>query len=437
MACASPPADHAAVPPKPLRADPIRFEFAVYYLPVPTSDPEVRLDALLAGGFPGFRRVQKLSAGRGQSVMARRVRDVKGAYPPPPAEALHDFSHGLTAEQEAALLSSREALILDFRISGEPPWKGLRAACELVERIARATGGLVWDEETREFFTPEAWEHRRLAAWTAEIPEVSRHVTIHVYSKDGGLRAVSLGMAKLGLPDVAVEGFSGSSLRPMGNLVNLVEQALAEGVGIGDDGAFTLRLRDIRNAHVREDQLASLKRGAKGEARLRLRAGVKEEGDPDNRLLVIGFDRSPGPDPTARQHSLIASLFGSEDSTTEADMHDEELLAASRAARAELPALHQAFEAGLASGEYILVKAPFEVPGGGQEWMWVEVRSWMSGTITGLLKNDPSSVPNLKAGQIVTVKEVDLFDYIHHRADGKEEGNRTGAILDQDGLGRI
>ncbi len=430
LACAGRPADgRAVVPPGPLRSDPVTFELAVYYLPVPASDPLAHLGALLAHDFPGFRPVPQLSVTRGRSVAARLERDVQGSYAPPDAEGLRLFGRGLTPEQATALRSSREALVLDFRISGELPFKGLRAACELAGRIARETGGLVWDETTREVFTPEAWDDRRLSTWTEEIPEVSQQTALHLYRKDDGMRAISLGMAKLGLPDVVVEGFGAAKNHSMENLVNLLEQAFAEGAVVGPGGKLTLRLRDLKNAAAREPQVQGQKPNARGEARLRLRSGVKEEGDPPNRLIAIAFDRYPGPDLPARQESLLDALFGSEESAVVYTQHDEELLAASRAARAELPALHRAFDAGLQADEYILVKAPFVYPGG-NEWMWVEVLAWKDGTITGLLKNVPISAKGLKVGQTVTVSEADLFDFIHHRPDGTDEGNRTGAILE-------
>jgi uncharacterized protein YegJ (DUF2314 family) len=63
--------------------------------------------------------------------------------------------------------------------------------------------------------------------------------------------------------------------------------------------------------------------------------------------------------------------------------------------------------------------------------MWVEVTRWSDGKIEGLLANDPFEIPSLRAGQNVTVNEADIFDYIHRHADGKQEGNTTGAIIEQ------
>jgi len=418
----------------PLRAKSITFELAVYYLPAPAGDPRPRLDALLSRDAPELRLVARLPAiTKGRFVSVRLDRDAQRSYAPPDAARLRYRSRGLTAEQAAGLPSSKEALVMDFRITGEPPWKGLRAACAVAGRIARETGGLVWDDETREVFSPDAWERQRLASWSEEIPRVRDHTVIDYYrmsERGDSMRAVTLGMAKLGLPDVVVEGLSPSQARSVANLVNSLDQALAEGAPVGREGEVTLRLRDLRNTAARKAQVDALKAGAKGEALLRLCQGIKQPGDPENRLIAVSFDRYSGPELRVRAENLFSSLFGAEESLARAE-HDEELLAASRAARGKLPALHKALDAGLAPGEYILVKVPFATPDGGNEWMWVEVSTWSHGAITGTLMNDPAARKDLHAGQTVTVDEDEVFDYIRHRPDGREEGNATGAILEK------
>lgn len=61
--------------------------------------------------------------------------------------------------------------------------------------------------------------------------------------------------------------------------------------------------------------------------------------------------------------------------------------------------------------------------------MWVEVTGWKDQKITGLLENEPADVADLHAGQVVEVKEEDVFDYIRYYADGREQGNTTGEII--------
>ena len=125
---------------------------------------------------------------------------------------------------------------------------------------------------------------------------------------------------------------------------------------------------------------------------------------------------------------MLGALFGFEDSVQRV-RHTNELLEASKAANAKLPGLREAFRRGLQPGEYIQVKAPFATPDGGTEWMWVEVTSWDGDVISGLLKNEPANIPSLHGGQLVTVSQSKVFDYIRRGADGREDGNETGRIL--------
>jgi uncharacterized protein YegJ (DUF2314 family) len=125
---------------------------------------------------------------------------------------------------------------------------------------------------------------------------------------------------------------------------------------------------------------------------------------------------------------MLNCFFGWEDSVAHIQ-HDEALLEASRKARAKLPELHRAFSAGLQPGEFIQLKAPFQTPGGGNEWMWVEVVSWKADDIKGTLENEPFDIPSLHGGQIVHVREEDVFDYIRHYPDDRTEGNTTGSII--------
>lgn len=126
---------------------------------------------------------------------------------------------------------------------------------------------------------------------------------------------------------------------------------------------------------------------------------------------------------------MFAALFGAEEAIARI-RHSDELLALSGKARARLPELHKSFVAGLAPGEFVHLKVPFDVAGGGHEYMWVEVVQWNSdGRIKGMLRNEPQQVPDLHAGAIVSFAEDDVFDYILHHANGSNEGNETGQLI--------
>ncbi|MBN1911633.1 MAG: DUF2314 domain-containing protein [Pirellulales bacterium] len=417
------------IPAGDLMADQMAYEFAIYYLPRPDKDPLGELNRLLKDRFKGFTKVEKISPSETQkAVAARIIKDVKESYAPPDLESLQHSGRGLDRQQATALQGCECTLVLDFAYPREHVWDGMREAVQLLSQLARATGGLVWDEETRETFTPDEWDKRRIAEGTEDVPDISNHITIHVYSSGEHVRAITLGMAKFGLPDVVVDRFSWSDSKKMGHLMNLLAQAMAEGAEAKANGDLDLDIKAIRHLKVRELMLSSPGPNATSKALLSLRKGVWEEGDPQNRLIAIGADRYAGPDVHARQEKMLGGLFGWEDSIVYLK-HNEKILEASRRAKAKLPALKKAFHAGLAPGEFILLKAPFETPDGGDEWMWVEVTSWKGARVKGLLKNEPFNIPDLHSGQIVEISETEVFDYVRRYPDGRSEGNETGKII--------
>ena len=418
-----------AIPAGVLMDQSIRFRYAIYYLPSPPADPLVALQELLSKEKRPPALVNELPDKPGKPVIyGRSVTEVQTKYAPPDMRSLQYFGRGLTRDQAEELQKSRQVFIMECAHDKEHTWEGLRMANQIAEAMARETGGLVWDEMTHEVFTPVAWNNMRIQTWTQDIPDVSDQTTIHAYRSDEYVRAITLGMAKFGLPDVVAEDFSWSLNRTIGHLINLFCQSMAEGAVIERPGEYDLDIRRIQNSEVREAQITSLKTNATAVALLSLKKGKWEQGDPENRLIELGFERYPGRDVHAKQAEMLSSLFGFEDDVTRVT-HSEELLAASRRAKARLPALREEFVEGLDPGEFIQVKTPFKTPDGGQEWMWVEITTWEGEKIKGVLKNEPFNIPSLHGGQIVNVKQQDVFDYIRRYPDGRQEGNETGAII--------
>ncbi|MBI3860486.1 MAG: DUF2314 domain-containing protein [Planctomycetia bacterium] len=363
-------------------------------------------------------------------MAARIENDPKSHYAPPDERSLQYFGRGLAREQAAGLQDSKVVLILEFGFPKERVWNWLRAAGSITHSLTKATGGLIWDEATREVFSPDAWEEKRLHDWVEEVPDITQQIVIHAYRDEEHVRAITLGMAKCGLADIVIEGFPWSLNRNMGHIINLFAQSIAEGATCKVPGDFDLNFRAIRNSQVRDPQVTTLMPNATGVALLYLQNGIRQDGDPDNRLVEITFQRGLGPDIHAKQDHVLSAAFGFRDSVTNVK-HDEAIEAASRAARRKLPELRATFEMGLAPGEFILVKAPFRTADKGREFMWVEISSWKGSKITGLLQNQPRNVPDLHAGQVVEVSEADVFDYIRRRADGTSEGNETGKLMEK------
>lgn len=419
----------------PQQTGPIRFQFAIYYAVTPAADPMGALRGVLGKTSSGPKLLASMPAPA--SITAPVVfanwntTTVLKEYRAPSMEMLQRFGRGISREQAEALQKADKALILDFAHPAQQSSAAMQKALQVTLQVARDTNGLLWDEETREVFSPDEWQKRRIDTWAAGVPDVAQHVTIHAYRSGDLVRAITLGMAKFGLPDVVVSDFSWSSNRPMSNLVNSFSQAMAEGATLAQPGQYDLDLRALKHAAARDPMLANLKPNAAAVARLALVNGTRESGDPQNRLYEIRFDRYKGPDRYAQQTALLVSAFGADEDGVTRLKHNDELLAASKKAGAQLPRLRDAFAKGLQPGEYILVKAPFTTRGGGNEWMWVEVARWNGDAIEGLLKNEPVDVPALHAGQMVKVSQAKVFDYMRRYADGREEGNETSKIIER------
>jgi len=407
----------------------IRFEYAVYMLPRHVTDPFLLLRKALDQKYPGLKLVDELPKNPSEMMLSAHLqRAIQQAYAPPSIEMLKVSGNDISDEQGQALQKSEEAFVLEFAHPKTNVWTAMRNADALIEEIARDEHGLIFDEETREAFSPNAWHTKRWGSWHDTVPEMSSQTVIHIYRKEEFVRAITLGMKKAGLPDVIVDDFFWSSANQVEHLINLFCQSLAEGASLDKRGTFYLNLRTIQNSALRNRQLDSLKENSTGVGFLNLREGVREEGDPDNRLIQLTFDRYVGVDIHAKRERMLSCFFGWEDKIRTV-RHDEQVLEASAKARSKLPEFHKLFDAGLQPGEFLQVKAPFPAPSGGNEWMWVEVTSWKGSKIKGLLENQPFNIPDLHSGQIVKVREEDVFDYLWQYSDGREEGNTTGEIL--------
>jgi len=407
----------------------IDFRFAVYMLPIAKKDPQVALSAAIAKYAPSMRQV----AGRPEkpiemAVNAQLLKNVAREYPPPTVEDLKYRGKGLSKGQVLAVQASKQVFVVEFTHPKERVWEALRAANLIIEQIARDTSGLIWDEETKDLFTPEFWEQRRLSNWTGGIPNIETQTAVQTYQKGEFVRGVSGGMKKAGLPDIVVEEFDWSSESHVVDLINLFCQRLIEGASVNVPGIFTLHLSEIKDTAARESELRALKPNGIGVGYLRLKVGKADEGDPQNRLIELSSDRYDGIDPQSKKQRLLRCFFGSTDVATNVE-HTDEVLEESRKARSQLPSLFEKYNAGLDPGEYIQVKAPFKTPSGGNEWMWVEITHWKNKRIRGVLENDPVLIPEFHSGEVVEIREDDVFDYIHRFPDGHREGNTTGEVI--------
>jgi uncharacterized protein YegJ (DUF2314 family) len=298
----------------------------------------------------------------------------------------------------------------------------MQNANKLITELIINENDIIWDSETRECFTKDFWNENRLIKDNSI--NVSKHITIHLYQKNDYCRAITLGMLKFGLPDICIENLPCHSNLSVSSLINLTAQTFLDKKTIDKKGKLSIDIDLVKNQELKTDLLNSVEVKAEKKAEINISQGVWEEGDPQNRIIEIGF---PKKNPQIEQDELIAKVFGAKDEVSYL-IHDDELLAASERAKRKIPELYNKFSKGLPLGTHMLIKFPFENMKGEREWMWVEIVKWEDKTIKGLLQNDPQIVKTLKTGQEVTKNIDDMFDYILYLPDGTQEGNETGML---------
>jgi hypothetical protein len=238
-----------ATPGQPLSAqswqpESVGFAIGLYYLRVPGSDP-VKAARTLAADRRFVRKVvEKLDmAARDQSLMSIAYSSkVADDYKPPSPGALRYFGRGLGSEQVEALQKAPRVLALAFAHPASQSAAGLRSAEKLVLELAQQENAIIYDVETREAFTPDVWQRSRVETWEGGTPDVSKQIVIHAYNAGGSIRSISLGMARLGLPDLVVNDSVWSLNRPLGNTINALGQQLVERGRPDETGAMHLNI---------------------------------------------------------------------------------------------------------------------------------------------------------------------------------------------------
>ncbi len=289
--------------------------------------------------------------------------------PPPPVEHLELFARGFSESDARDFAKVAAVRVMAFSLR-EPV--GVRAADLLIERVASNTGAYVYDTSTRELFTLAAWHANRVAAWNDKIPQAARQVAVHGYRDGERYRAVSLGMEKFGLPDVAVNEIAGVDLPRIDVLMQLTLQALVE------QGTAKLVLKT---------------KGANLE--IPLAPSTPEDGDAENRLFAIRGDLGP-----------LLDRVGEVDTLKGVRGDDAEIAAAVAKVQSRIPALARRFAAGLGPSGVLRVKASFD-----GEAMWIDVKLWKEGVLRGPLRDHPQVAAGLVAGQTVSIREGEVLDY--------------------------
>lgn len=254
-----------------------------------------------------------------------------------------------------------------------------------------------------------------VARYEGDTPDVTALTLIEgVPTDDGGMRLVTRGLGKVGLPELVHADITEDNANAAGLVLTTAAQQLYEQ---GLQKRLLLQGATLRSPGVRD-----LTCGVQGS--LSLSPAEAGPDDPLGPLSLVQFDgavqgctpapaTSPAPVPEQMRPTTL------------------EEAQAQALARLQGP-VRDAFVAGLPPAEALLIKAPFEGPRGRVEWMWVRVSEWRTdGTLIGTLANQPSLIADLSRGDTVQLRDDSAFDYLWVHPDGAREGNTTAAFLRQ------
>jgi hypothetical protein len=278
--------------------------FALYVPRASRVDAEALVDAVLRK-HGGFQRTQDRAPARLPSVFVEHV--AAALLPRPDRRRLQVVGRGLGAQEQDTVAESRRAVFLRFEYAADEAFERIHRAHAIVSELAAAIGSPVQSDDNGLVYGRAAWAERAAATGEQGL-EVGALVCIHVHPAAGDPpldRHVSLGMAALGLPDLAIEHVPRAVVEETGWLVEAVGQLLAEGAAPDADGHLDVRLSALRGSRLRQHIGARAR--ADGHLGVRLVAARRQAGDADNRLWAIELT---GDDPpAARTAGAVAALF--------------------------------------------------------------------------------------------------------------------------------
>lgn len=434
LAHAAEPSPKAAAPAKApgtpfpqqvLHSAELYYSVLLFHPTAPKGDVVAEANKLLAAKYKELSGAWKAGAPTPEVVVEAVSQD---KLDPIDEDHLRYFARKVEPEERKRLAGAKHATALNFHIPFAKRHESLLAAMRFSHQLAAEQKALLWDAETREYFSPRSWKETRVDGWSGGVPSLPSHITMHVYADGGAQRMITLGMVKLGLPDLVVEQVPGSMTSDMGKLVNGVAQLLAEGLGVSANGELAVDLTRVKDAKVQRMVTADDPKTAKRNAKLWAIEGRRDSGDPENPLLEIAFPGSGSAH--ARQLAALDALFGKKpDSLTAAPPGDPELEAVARKARARLNELRPRITKGIHPPEVLLVKAGFRTDDDNLEYMWMEVVVWEKDRLKGTLANEPFNVSRLRRGSPVDVAESEVQDYLYVSPTGTREGGESSTIL--------
>lgn len=138
--------------------------------------------------------------------------------------------------------------------------------------------------------------------------------------------------------------------------------------------------------------------------------------------------RNDAPLATSAPTDQPLTLIG--ESASSLQEFDRLIAPAVKQARKTLPKARQRFSAGLPAGQVFFLTTRIFDADGRYEQVFVRVKNWSGNTVQGLISNELNVVQQYQPGQLITFPTAAVLDWTISTADGREEGNFVGKLLD-------
>lgn len=344
---------------------------------------------------------------------------------------LRYFGRGLSDGDTGALEKVEQAVLISVAAPADAVADTVHGGAAMARAGAGAVHGWIQDRVTSETFTLAAFDAHRPEGFPLDVQQL---IVIHAVAGDGSsVFFETFGLIRFGLPELYMQGVPHTFADDTLELVEAAAQTLVERAGVARAGELVVDLAQLATGTWPAFGAAVAQTGGSGKIRFGAAWTLADRaGEPDARPLIEL--NLPGGPVAEQVHAALTRFFGKKpDTIIRAATDDAELEAARQRAQRELAGLAPHFAHGIPEGERLIVKAPFRTDDGDgdAEWMWIEVASWKRDLLTGVLINTPEHVAHVKVGARVEVRQAEIFDYLHNRADGTVAGGETNRILEQ------
>ena len=335
---------------------------------------------------------------------------------------------GASSEQLAALRQCNSCCMVEVKME-RPQYLGWLWATAVAQALADKLGTVIVCDEFSGSLrpTPPLTDGRISVGHQIFLP----------FSVDetGKGCMTTVGLQRFGLPELEFAGVPPSLGRDWSHVANALAGALVDRARFCPPAEAIFALNE--EICFTEHDLAA---GLKGfEPLAPVAAHQMPSDEPSQRSTQVGFSLVDGflrvgPPRDFREgceswyFKALADLTGAPQTATAID---PQLLAhAHQRALAELPGIRERFAAGLRTGQVLLIKRGFPVPrsGGQKEFLWVSVRSWSKGRISGHLINDPRWIDK-RAGQRISFSDQEVYDWMIQGPGRSLEGGYTNTIV--------